>query len=109
MDDEMDEDLPALPMGGNMNLNNSGFGDINFDPNVCITDPGKHLFSPGNAIAQQQQTLRALIVQQNIENMPIGEAQKQAMLQRIMLDEHKPFKCPVVGCEKAYKNQNGLK
>lgn len=23
--------------------------------------------------------------------------------------EHKPFKCPVIGCEKAYKNQNGLK
>jgi transcription factor SFP1 len=24
-------------------------------------------------------------------------------------DEHKPFKCPVIGCEKTYKNQNGLK
>ncbi|KAI9883424.1 MAG: hypothetical protein M1823_004820 [Watsoniomyces obsoletus] len=24
-------------------------------------------------------------------------------------EDHKPFKCPVVGCEKAYKNQNGLK
>ena len=24
-------------------------------------------------------------------------------------EEHKPFKCPVVGCEKTYKNQNGLK
>ncbi|KAF2435586.1 hypothetical protein EJ08DRAFT_555925, partial [Tothia fuscella] len=23
--------------------------------------------------------------------------------------ETKPFKCPVIGCEKAYKNQNGLK
>ena len=23
--------------------------------------------------------------------------------------EDKPFKCPVIGCEKAYKNQNGLK
>lgn len=23
--------------------------------------------------------------------------------------EHKPFKCPVIGCEKTYKNQNGLK
>lgn len=26
-----------------------------------------------------------------------------------MGEEHKPFKCPVIGCEKAYKNQNGLK
>lgn len=24
-------------------------------------------------------------------------------------EEVKPFKCPVIGCEKAYKNQNGLK
>lgn len=24
-------------------------------------------------------------------------------------EEFKPFKCPVIGCEKAYKNQNGLK
>ncbi|KXT16253.1 hypothetical protein AC579_6947 [Pseudocercospora musae] len=24
-------------------------------------------------------------------------------------EEIKPFKCPVIGCEKAYKNQNGLK
>lgn len=24
-------------------------------------------------------------------------------------DEHKPYKCPVIGCEKTYKNQNGLK
>ncbi|ANZ75707.1 BA75_03144T0 [Komagataella pastoris] len=23
--------------------------------------------------------------------------------------EHRPFKCPVVGCDKTYKNQNGLK
>ncbi|EDO19359.1 hypothetical protein Kpol_1002p4 [Vanderwaltozyma polyspora DSM 70294] len=24
-------------------------------------------------------------------------------------EEHKPFKCPVLGCDKTYKNQNGLK
>lgn len=24
-------------------------------------------------------------------------------------DDHKPFKCPVIGCDKTYKNQNGLK
>lgn len=23
--------------------------------------------------------------------------------------EHRPFKCPVIGCDKSYKNQNGLK
>lgn len=24
-------------------------------------------------------------------------------------EEYKPFKCPVIGCDKTYKNQNGLK
>lgn len=24
-------------------------------------------------------------------------------------EENKPFKCPVIGCDKTYKNQNGLK
>jgi transcription factor SFP1 len=29
---------------------------------------------------------------------------------KLMLgEEHKPLGCPVIGCEKAYKNQNGLK
>jgi transcription factor SFP1 len=27
----------------------------------------------------------------------------------MLMEEHKPFRCPVIGCEKAYKNQNGLK
>ncbi|KAI5948997.1 SFP1 [Candida theae] len=27
----------------------------------------------------------------------------------MMEEENKPFKCPVIGCDKTYKNQNGLK
>jgi hypothetical protein len=33
----------------------------------------------------------------------------QAAAAMMMGEEHKPFRCPVIGCEKAYKNQNGLK
>lgn len=33
-------------------------------------------------------------------------ARQLYMLER---SENKPFKCPVIGCEKTYKNQNGLK
>jgi transcription factor SFP1 len=36
----------------------------------------------------------------------MGNPQAAALM---MNEEHKPFKCPVIGCEKAYKNQNGLK
>jgi transcription factor SFP1 len=79
------------------------------DPNICITDPGKHLLGPGSGLTPQQQSLRSLMVQQGLDPMQLADPQKQAMLQRMMMEEHKPYKCPVIGCEKAYKNQNGLK
>jgi len=48
------------------------------------------------AYRQQQLMMNAMGNPQAAAAMMIGE-------------EHKPFKCPVIGCEKAYKNQNGLK
>lgn len=115
--DDMDEDLPGMPLGGG---NGADIGDGTFtgngnnESNFCINDPGKHLFSPnsatpaGNRTIQQQ--LAALGLQQGQFADP--EANK-VLLQRLqsmmMPEEHKPFKCPVIGCEKAYKNQNGLK
>mgnify|MGYP002477054736 FL=1 len=39
-----------------------------------------------------------------------GFANEQARRLYLMeLEENKPFKCPVIGCGKMYKNQNGLK
>jgi transcription factor SFP1 len=38
-----------------------------------------------------------------------GMNNEQAAALAMMGEEHKPFRCPVIGCEKAYKNQNGLK
>ncbi|UNI23467.1 Transcriptional regulator of ribosomal bioproteinsis proteins [Purpureocillium takamizusanense] len=114
--DGMDEDLPGMPMGGNSggDIGDGTFSNGNNDSNFCINDPGKHLFSPngafppGNRTIQQQ--LAALGLQQGQFADP--EANK-VLLQRLqtmmMPEEHKPFKCPVIGCEKAYKNQNGLK
>lgn len=113
--DDMDEDLPGMPLGGanSADIGDGSFGNGN-ESNFCINDPGKHLFSPssaapaGNRTIQQQ--LAALGLQQGQFADP--EANK-ALLQRLqsmmMPEEHKPFKCPVIGCEKAYKNQNGLK
>ncbi|PFH61261.1 hypothetical protein XA68_17834 [Ophiocordyceps unilateralis] len=114
--DNMDEDLPGMPMGGGngVDVGDTSFANGNAESNYCINDPGKHLFSPNNAAPPGnrtiQQQLAALGLQQGHYADP--EANK-ALLQRLqsmmMPEEHKPFKCPVIGCEKAYKNQNGLK
>ena len=83
---------------------------------MCIDEPAKRLYTPGGygITAAQMQHLKYSIggempqrptqTNQNppgrvggVQGLPIGGV------------EDKPFKCPVVGCEKAYKNQNGLK
>lgn len=116
--DDMDEDLPGMPMGGGSadigdgSLDGSGNPDANF----CINDPGKHLFSPNGAFQQAggNRSIQAQLAQLGITQGQINDPQANKMLiQRLqsmmMNEEHKPFKCPVIGCEKAYKNQNGLK
>ncbi|KAH7320191.1 hypothetical protein B0I35DRAFT_231024 [Stachybotrys elegans] len=113
---EMDEDLPGMPMGGG---NASDIGDMNFggntnESNFCINDPAKHLFNPNGTFPQGNKTIQAQLAQLGITQAQISdpEANRQLIerLQSMMMpDEHKPFRCPVIGCEKAYKNQNGLK
>ncbi|KAK5992831.1 Transcription factor SFP1 [Cladobotryum mycophilum] len=117
---EMDEDLPGMPMGGGDaadmgdmsfgNGNNNGSNESNF----CINDPGKHLFSPNGAFPQANRSIQAQLAQLGLTNGQFTDPQANkvllARLQSMMMpEEHKPFKCPVIGCEKAYKNQNGLK
>jgi transcription factor SFP1 len=123
--DEMEDDMSGMPMGGNT----ADMGDRNYmggngDSNFCINDPAKHLFSPGGAFPQasnraiQNQLAQLGIwtpgqLQDSLANTngnPEANANLLKQLQSMMQpEEHKPFKCPVVGCEKAYKNQNGLK
>lgn len=129
----------AMPMNMNMNLANMnvmqggnmnfpfGFGnggDLGLD--LCIDEPAKRLYSPNGGFSNQ----RAL--QQQFAQFGLGQGQfgnnsdlmqqyrRQQMLAMqgmggnsaaMMMagEEHKPFRCPVIGCEKAYKNQNGLK
>ncbi|KAI9705817.1 MAG: Transcriptional regulator of ribosomal biogenesis proteins [Candelina mexicana] len=82
------------------------FGDVPDMLNLCIDDPAKRLSSPGGFGNQQQfgfggtQFGRSQQMMPSISGIPGG----------IMpMDDPKPYKCPVIGCEKAYKNQNGLK
>ena len=115
--DDMDEDLPGMPMGGG----NGDIGDGNFtsngnaDSNFCINDPGKSLFSPSGAFPQGgNRSIQAQLAQLGLTSGQMNDPQANKLLMQrlqsmMMSEEHKPFKCPVIGCEKAYKNQNGLK
>ncbi|TFB06586.1 Transcription factor SFP1 [Trichoderma ghanense] len=117
---EMDEDLPGMPMGGDAtDLGDMTFGNGNNnndgnDSNFCINDPGKHLFSPNGAFPQGNRSIQAQLAQLGLTHGQFADPEANkvllARLQSMMMpEEHKPFKCPVIGCEKAYKNQNGLK
>ncbi|KAF4997218.1 hypothetical protein FGRMN_3998 [Fusarium graminum] len=114
---DMDEDLPGMPMGGNTNdIGDMSFGgnQSNNDSNFCINDPGKHLFSPTGAFPTANRSIQAQLQQLGINHTQLNDPQANKLLMQrlqtmMMPEEHKPFKCPVIGCEKAYKNQNGLK
>ncbi|KFY27963.1 hypothetical protein V493_03179 [Pseudogymnoascus sp. VKM F-4281 (FW-2241)] len=132
---ELDDDFNTMNMDmnniGNMNMNTNnmnfpyGFGnDLGLE--LCIDEPAKRLFSPnggfGNQKALQQQfaqfglgngqfannddLVRRLRQQQMMQMQGFGNGSAAMMMGG---EEHKPFRCPVIGCEKAYKNQNGLK
>ncbi|KEZ46017.1 hypothetical protein SAPIO_CDS1423 [Scedosporium apiospermum] len=115
----VESDDLSLQLGGNINLNNNDFGLGNGGTNTtsndsafCINDPGKSLFSPNGAATNHQralqQQLAQLVLEQNhpLTNKELIERFGPLLMQQ---EEAKPFRCPVIGCEKAYKNQNGLK
>ncbi|KAL3425103.1 Transcription factor SFP1 [Phlyctema vagabunda] len=136
---QMNMNLGNMNMNlGNMNMGNMNGGqNMNFGfgipPNdlgvdLCIDEPAKRLFSPNSGFNNQRQMQQQFAqyglggqAQQmgaNNDMMRIYRQQQMLMMQGLQpnqamalmaSEEHKPFRCPVVGCEKAYKNQNGLK
>ena len=113
----MEDDLSA--MGNNMNLGDfNGFDSTSLE--YFINNPGKSLYSPNDGPANQR-ALQQQMAQFGLDANQFGNISDPnhiLALQRaianpgsIMIppEEDKPFKCPVIGCEKAYKNQNGLK
>jgi transcription factor SFP1 len=99
------------------NWANMNFGMEHQAPptNMTIDEPAKRLFSKSGGQLTQQQLQHALRTGQfgNDENTQMAIAQqinsRGAVGGMLGARENKPFKCPVIGCEKAYKNQNGLK
>jgi transcription factor SFP1 len=101
-----------------------GFGNMNFNAGMAgmdgtIDQPGKRLFSKqGGGLNNQQ--LQAALRNYNLGGGDQSELAKRLREQQLLAganipqipfphEEVKPFRCPVIGCEKAYKNQNGLK
>ena len=121
---------------GNMSMANNGYGTTQYHQSsqqlvdkygygsgtemqdLCIDEPAKRLYSPGgglsNAPHSNHQRLGSAQYGPNSDiARRIREQQVRAGLPDTMSglnnEEPKPFRCPVIGCEKAYKNQNGLK
>ncbi|KAI0431587.1 hypothetical protein F5Y09DRAFT_330283 [Xylaria sp. FL1042] len=102
---------------------NSAVGNLNSSAlsEYFIQDPAKRLYSPNGTSANQQRALQQQMAQFGLDQSQfpnITDPTHLAALQRAIAnpetftmppEEDKPFKCPVIGCEKAYKNQNGLK
>ncbi|PSN71635.1 hypothetical protein BS50DRAFT_607302 [Corynespora cassiicola Philippines] len=109
--------MMAMP-GMDMNFGNGNFGVGMPGFDGTIDQPGKRLFSKQGAGLSQQQ------LQAAFKNYQLGGGDQSELAKRIreqqllnganvpqfpFPEEVKPFRCPVIGCEKAYKNQNGLK
>ncbi|KAF1988513.1 hypothetical protein K402DRAFT_411464 [Aulographum hederae CBS 113979] len=106
--------MPGGDMGMDANLPadwaNMNFGLGNDLSNMTIDEPAKRLYSKSGGFNNQQ-------LQFAMKNGQFGDSElaKRVREQQILSGmggnppEMKPFRCPVIGCEKAYKNQNGLK
>ncbi len=115
--DGIDMDFSNL---NDLNLGNLGGFDATNLAEFFIDDPAKRLFSPNGGPASQR-ALQQQMAQFGLDASQFGnitDPNHLAALQRAIAnpgslvmppEEDKPFKCPVIGCEKAYKNQNGLK
>ncbi|MCJ1321980.1 Transcriptional regulator of ribosomal biogenesis proteins [Xylographa vitiligo] len=101
-----------------LSIGQYGFGNANDMLDLCIDEPAKRLFQPNGGLNNQQQAQARLGGNSqygaNSElARRIREQQRRVGLADTVNglngEEPKPFRCPVIGCEKAYKNQNGLK
>ncbi|CDO56987.1 similar to Saccharomyces cerevisiae YLR403W SFP1 Regulates transcription of ribosomal protein and biogenesis genes [Geotrichum candidum] len=61
---------------------------------------------PGTPLTMDVDMPENVIEEDDVEMCIDDPARHLYMIER---EEHKPFKCPVIGCDKTYKNQNGLK
>ena len=83
---------------------------------LCIDEPAKRLFSPTGGMGSTNAHFKLSGAQYGPNSDIARRIREQQLLAGVPdttsilpNEEPKPFRCPVIGCEKAYKNQNGLK
>ncbi|KAI9702731.1 MAG: Transcriptional regulator of ribosomal biogenesis proteins [Bogoriella megaspora] len=110
---DMGSQYPSALDGFNgLGLNNVGTG-MDGSESQFIDQPAKRLYSrtggPGgshlNGQGATSTELARLMREQQLAAGSLGAGPTIPFPS----EENKPFKCPVIGCEKSYKNQNGLK
>ncbi|KAF9883701.1 Transcriptional regulator of ribosomal biogenesis proteins [Aspergillus nanangensis] len=120
---ELDESM--LGGFGDLNMQNpmmqaqsqfSRFAGSNDMVDLCIDEPAKRLFSPTGGLNTPNAHFKLSGAQYGPNSDIARRIREQQLLAGVpdttaLLpnEEPKPFRCPVIGCEKAYKNQNGLK
>ncbi|KAI1924193.1 Transcriptional regulator of ribosomal biogenesis proteins [Ophidiomyces ophidiicola] len=123
---ELDESivggLSEMSMQGNLMAGNQaqfpGYGGQNDMLDLCIDEPAKRLFRQGGGFKNTQPNAQfrlggaqygpnSEIAQRIREQQRLAGVPDPTFLRPD--EEPKPYRCPVIGCEKAYKNQNGLK
>lgn len=119
LDESMISGLGDLSMQHNLLQNASQFPTFpgnNDMLDLCIDEPAKRLFSPNGNFTSQNAHFKLSGAQYGPNSDIARRIREQQLLAgvpdtSVILpnEEPKPFRCPVIGCEKAYKNQNGLK
>ena len=116
--DDMSMQQNAIFSGLPDGYGNFGFGTNSDMIDLCIDEPAKRLFQQGRVNSNQNVSHQRLGSGQYGANSDIARTIRERQIQAGLPDtttniqpheEPKPFRCPVIGCEKAYKNQNGLK
>ena len=114
----LDTDFGNMDFNGINAFNNTANNDF---LELTINDPARALFSQDGAINAAQAQLFGFVSGANTNPDNQGGAMQPAQMRNQAAStaepppvdpyggEDRPFKCLVVGCEKAYKNANGLR
>jgi len=128
LDSDFIGDMGGMNMEGMQYMQNQAytgypFGNGNEMIDLCIDEPAKRLFTLNGGFTQTTQ-LQQPSPPTSASQLGDGQYSENSEIARTIREEQKragvpdpsadggvpkPFHCPVIGCEKAYKNQNGLK
>lgn len=109
-----------------VNFGSFNFGNGNEMVDLCIDEPAKRLFTANGAYHNGNSNNNTSGPMSNAARLGDAQYSENSEIARTIREQQrlagvpdggsgpndgvaKPFHCPVIGCEKAYKNQNGLK